>query len=521
MKWLVALLFCFFGFFATAEAASSECLYTSIYNSGEKTWLLFNSIEKLATLNFNNESEFLRQWQMAQSQVRVSCGEAWGADPQNVVFNRGRISFSLGSSPYALRTQAQGALRSLELVKTSGNLANKTLMSVVFHNGEKQFAHIVGRVGAEQSVDRYDFVFAGTQGRLIHQSHQDFLSVTNIKSLKAIYGAEPVFVQPRVHVGIIGSGLDYNQPDLAKLLAHRSEIEAEIQRVEILREKLQTHSYWSAEQLVKDKHTYLDLMQTVGFPHWMDQALGGIRPFDLVITSPDGLNLGDHETRITSRIISRRDQDVQIHFVRRMFGGFDTLNVETVVENFYKASVRIVNMSFGSSCGQLPLEEAQWRRVFEKYKDMIFVVAVGNDAVNVDQHPHCPSHFSRQYKNVISVTALDASGRLATNYSGATVNFGMSVDVAIRGDDLLVLAPNSAGSWIMNEKGGTSVAAAEVSRILVEAMLDGFVVDAQTVKSRLVESSKMSGLLFGYVGASGGIDENRFRQSLSRRASSF
>lgn len=506
---------------AITEAASSDCLYTSIYNSGEKTWLLFNTVENLATLDFADEAEFLRQWQVAQSQVLATCGEAWGADPQNVILNGGSVSFSLRSSPYALRVQTNGSLRNVELVKTSGNFANKTLMSAVFRNGEKQFVHIVGRVGAEQSVDRYDFVFRGVQGRLIHQSYQDFLNVTNIKSLKAIYGADQVFVQPRVHVGVIGSGLDYNQPDFARLLAHRSEVETDLQHTEVLREKLQTHSYWSSEELVNDKNKYLSLMQTVGFPTWMDQAMGGIRPFDLVITSPDGPNLGDHETRITSRIISRRDQDVQIHFVRRMFGGLDRLDVETVVENFYKAGVRIVNMSFGSSCGQLPLEEAQWRRVFEKYRDMIFVVAVGNEAVNVDLNPHCPSDFSRQFKNVISVTALDASGRLAMNYFGSTVNFGTSVDVAIRGDDLLVLAPNSAGNWMMNEKGGTSVAAAEVSRILVEAMLDGFVVDAQKVKRQLVRSSTKSDLLFGFVGTSGGIDEKRFRQSLSRRTNSF
>lgn len=499
--------------------ATESCLYTNIYNSGEKTWLLLNTIEKLSLLNFANETEFAEQWRVAQQQVQTQCGESLSVEPRNISFESGKTSFSIDGFAYYILKQTSGQKQKTALFKTTGNIANKNLMSVVYNNGQKEFVHIVGRDGKLESVDRFDFVYAGVDAALIHQSRQDFTNTSLIKSMKSIYGSVPTMAKVKLPVGIIGSGLDYNHPNFARRLKHRYQIESDLQTTDALRDDLQTKSYWSAQDLIDDKNEYLQKMQVVGFPEWMDQALGGIRPFDTILINPDLGGTGDHETRITSRIISRGDAAIQLHFARRMFGPLDLLNVEEVVENFYREGVRIVNMSFGSTCGLLPLEEAQWNSVFRKYSDMIFVVAVGNHGLNVDEpsKTQCPSNFSKTYKNVISVTALGTAGELAV-YNGVTVNFGKSVDVAIKADNLSVLAPFSgADAWIQMRDGGTSVAASEVTRVLVEALLDGYTLDAQKVKSLLMSTSTPVSHLKNKVASGGEINVEGFRQRLQKK----
>ena len=99
------------------------------------------------------------------------------------------------------------------------------------------------------------------------------------------------------------------------------------------------------------------------------------------------------------------------------------------------------------------------------------------------------------------------------------MNYGVSVDLAIRADALNVLAPlqydGSNFQWINHATGWTSHAAAEVSRVIVHAMADGYRVSPQTVKEQLVRTSRKNRYLKDFVKSSGVVDENAFRASFT------
>jgi len=197
-------------------------------------------------------------------------------------------------------------------------------------------------------------------------------------------------------------------------------------------------------------------------------------------------------------------------------GSVDSLNVTKVINMFASKGVRIVNLSFGSSCGRLPKEEKMWEEVFASHPEIVFVVSAGNSGRNTSFTPFCPAVYSQKFKNVISVTALDPNGQLAVYYD-TPVNYGVGVDLAVKSDNLEVLIPYRKNlRWENNANGATSLAAAEISRILTEVVLEGLVWDAQTVKEALIKTSVYSLVLEGVNGTSSEVDEWAFRDFLKK-----
>lgn len=341
-----------------------------------------------------------------------------------------------------------------------------------------------------------------------------------IKSLQSIYSSttDLELKTPRAVVGVIGSGVDYNHPGLAKFLAIRSELEQRLQQLE---------AQPQAKTLNSCEYQLLQSERGVGFPRWMDQALASPWPMDEVIQ--DGVLQPhlDHETRVTSRIIQGRD-DIAVHFVRRMYGNQqDIFNVSTVLENFSLRGVKIVNMSFGSDCGVLPMEEHAWSQIFKRYPQIIFVISAGNSGRNLDYHDYCPAKYSRENANVISVTSVTSDGVISVNYdpdSGKNIltNYGATVDLAIRADNLPVLAAhhydeNVGNPWINHSIGWTSHAAAEVTRVITHALADGYSIDPQLVKEQLIKTSRKSRFLKDFVKSGGQVDEAAFRALIEQR----
>jgi hypothetical protein len=304
-------------------------------------------------------------------------------------------------------------------------------------------------------------------------------------------------------VGVIGTGVDYNNPNLAPQLHGRRTMEKDIQKLERLKKDLQAKAYESLLDYVADYKQFETNFNSTGFPKWMDQALGTTRPFDQVILNKMRSNLPgghkDHETRISSRIIKDLPQ-VELFSVRRAYGASDHFNVSEVVSNLHSNGVRLINMSFGWKCGLYPEEEKAWETVFQKYSDVIFVVSAGNDGENTELVKFCPATNSERFGNVISVTALNDQGELAS-YFGRAVNYGRNIDFAIKADNLEVLWPNGRdGKWSINEKGATSMATAQVTRLILRAhALTGYDLDASNVKSDLIRISKVSKELMSSV----------------------
>jgi Subtilase family len=335
-----------------------------------------------------------------------------------------------------------------------------------------------------------------------------------LKSLRAIYGSSSFQVQKtRAVVGIIGSGLDYNHPGLARFLAARAGQEAGLQNLENSFEYQKQSD--CERQLIQEE-------QNLGFPRWMDQALGSPWPMDQIYEDGILQPQREHETRVASRIIYGRD-DVSLHFVRRMYGKqMDIFNAYQAIYHFRRQGVQVINMSFGSDCGKFSREEKAWEEIFKFYSKMIFVIAAGNSGKNLDYVRYCPARFSKDYPNVISVTSVASDNGISVNYDvelgrEILVNYGKSVDVAIKSDSLPVLIPyqHEAG-WVTHETGWTSHAAAEVSRILAHAIADGYVVEPHAVKEQLMKTSRKNRHLREFVKSGGEVDEAAFRAILAQ-----
>ncbi len=339
-----------------------------------------------------------------------------------------------------------------------------------------------------------------------------------IKSLRSIYDSDNLPLNaPKVVVGVIGSGVDYNHPGLAKFLSIRTKFEKNLQKLEDLPKN---------KNLNACEHQRLQENSGIGFPRWMDQALGSPWPMDQIFKNGVLQPYLEHETRVTSRIIKGRS-DIAVHFVRRMYGNQqDIFDVADVIKNFSSRGVKIINVSFGSDCGVLPSEEHAWSQIFKKYPQIIFVIAAGNSGRNLDYFDYCPAKFSRDNANVISVTSVTSDGVISVNVdpeSGRNIltNYGATVDLSMRADNLPVLAAhhyeyNVGNLWINHSTGWTSHAAAEVTRVIGHAMADGYSINAQTVKEQLIGTSRKSRFLQGFVRSGGQVDEDAFRATLTR-----
>ncbi len=336
-----------------------------------------------------------------------------------------------------------------------------------------------------------------------------------LKSLKSLYGVDNVPVAKAI-VGVIGSGIDYNHPGMARFLAVRAELESKLQKIEKIS---------NVESLTPCEYQKIQQERNVGFPLWMDQAFKTPWPMDQVFQNGILKPNLNHETRVASRIMYGRD-DVAVHFVRRMFGSDrDIFNAAQVIENFANHGVQVVNMSFGSDCGVLPREEQSWSLLFKLYPQLIFVVSAGNSGRNLNYFEYCPAKFSRDNPNVISVTSVTSDGNISVNYDpeagrDVLVNYGTSVDVAIRADGLSVLVPytyydDNDSQWIRQTTGWTSHAAAEVTRVIAHAIADGLPVRSATVKQQLIRTSRKKRYLNEFVKSGGEVDELSFRANLA------
>lgn len=509
------------------SAADQACKYTEVYSATRKTYLILNLVDRLALKKEDLKFEAQSFVETLAQKVVQDCSSDQDLKISKIEFEGNALTFEYGSGDHSIEWLSDGDANYVVYKKLYGSYKDEPLM-VTKYNGldAKEFIRITGRYGSENANTRYTFFFSGLDHKILNKIE---LKVTNLKdprSLKSIYGPDyksaVVGESALIKVGVVGTGLDYNHPGVAKHLAYRLEMEADLQVLEKLDTKLRESPFINQKTYEASMKQFNDLQPKVGFPIWMDQALKTKSPYDAVIVDKKR-SLGpnkEHETRVTSRLL-RTGGAVEVHFVRRSMGSIDDLNVEDVIGRFAEQGVRLVNLSFGSSCGRLPKEEKMWDEAFERYPEIVFVVSAGNSGFSTSTKPFCPAAFSKVYKNVISVTALSSEGQLAVYY-GTPVNFGEDIDLAVKSDNLEVLIPfRKTLRWENNANGATSLAAAEVSRILTEVVLEGLEWNAQTVKELLVKTSVYKPLLEGVNKTSSEVDEWAFREALKRASKHY
>jgi len=494
-----------------------HCMHSEIYSSSSSTFLILNVVRDLSLKKRELSEAPKVTFQNAVVNALANCAPHAKMKISDVEYKSNVLSFVYGSGLQTVEWLTNGSAEYVVYKKTYGTYKDEPIMVVKYNSGEPVFTRVTGRLGAEQANTRYTFFYRGRESKASLQIELKNKNTKDIRSLKSIYGEDIEPVAPLIQIGVVGTGLDYNHIGLAKHLAYRPEIEDELQKLERLEFEIRKNPFVSALEYKKHSSVFENLKSKIGFPLWMDQALGTSKPLDSVIINRKVSRGGvrEHETRVTSRII-RGGGPVEVHFARRSMGSVDILNVHEVVENFAKKGVKLVNLSFGSQCGGLPLEEKMWDEAFANHPEMIFVVSAGNSGLNTSDVSFCPAFYSQKYKNVISVTALGTDGDLAA-YFETSVNFGDAVDLAIRADNLEVLIPyRKRLKWENNANGATSIAAAEVSRILTEAVVAGLSWSAQTVKEVLVSTSLKRPELKGVNKHSSEVDEWAFRAALRK-----
>jgi subtilisin family serine protease len=194
--------------------------------------------------------------------------------------------------------------------------------------------------------------------------------------------------------------------------------------------------------------------------------------------------------------------------------GHDSQAIEAIA---YAKSfgVRIANNSWGGRGRQqdaLPLYDAI------RTSGMLFVASAGNDAVDNDLEatPTLPASFD--LPNVVSVAAIDNTGRLAS-FS----NFGpRTVDVAAPGAAILSALPadpdNPEPGW--GWLSGTSMASPHVTgtAALVASVLPSVAADPIAMKARLLGSAKRDGATAGLTVSGRVIDAFRALDRVAPRA---
>ena len=135
---------------------------------------------------------------------------------------------------------------------------------------------------------------------------------------------------------------------------------------------------------------------------------------------------------------------------------FPALNMckfKELVEHIAKNSIRLVNLSMGSS----KLEDWKcFEKIAKEKMNIIFVVSAGNNGFNIDQNPIYPA--SLDLKNILTVTSSDQSGRL-----GRSSNYGKkSVDFLVPAERLEVIDHRGVKTFT----GGTSYAAPRLSALI-------------------------------------------------------
>lgn len=268
----------------------------------------------------------------------------------------------------------------------------------------------------------------------------------------------------RALVAIYDSGIDYNHPELAykipqppvqmtRAIEQRlSEIRTQLAHLKKEIEALTWTPTWTAKKaelneraqtLRREGQSY-----TFGWAFDRDDHL----PFDFVF---EPLNphrqFADHGTHVGG-IVTRDSEDIALLPLRYALTG--DRDHHAAIKYAHSKGARIVNISLGTTS---PYVFENFEKTLDEFKDMLFIVAAGNDGADLAVKKVWPADFTRP--NVIVVGATHASGAYArgSNYNA------QKVDLAAIGVDVKSLSPVAMGGAATYS--GTSQAAPQVSRV--------------------------------------------------------
>ena len=190
---------------------------------------------------------------------------------------------------------------------------------------------------------------------------------------------------------------------------------------------------------------------------------------------------GTHISGIIAQVANY--QGIPLHLINcKVFknGKAYTSDVIEAIEFSVEKGAKIINMSFGGTQYNQALFEAV------RDTDALFICAVGNNRMCLDDTPIYPACF--ELPNIISVTSTNADGGFSY-FSNYSTN---KVDIAARGRDVVSAIPNNKSLAYT----GTSMSAAYVSGVAMAISANYADWDISQIKTHILDTAdRFSNLL--------------------------
>lgn len=248
----------------------------------------------------------------------------------------------------------------------------------------------------------------------------DYFRDPPVLSLNEIYGRTFDSPKDAVKVGIVDSGVDYNHRALARSIPRA----------------LNGKNEWTI----------------AGYDFFDNDPLA----FDIADDS-----LASHGTGVAAMVVGV-EPSAEIIPVRYPSSGelFESIAFAR------NAGAQIINLSLGvskeTSAEVRKSLESSIEKAIREFEDVTFVVASGNESLNVDSEKFIPQ--SLHFPNLIVVGSVSKRGRLTKNEFWGSNFSKFSVQVAALGEDLKVPVPGGTYEVV----GGTSFAAPQVAGVLAK-----------------------------------------------------
>jgi subtilisin family serine protease len=166
-------------------------------------------------------------------------------------------------------------------------------------------------------------------------------------------------------------------------------------------------------------------------------------------------------------------------------------NITKAIDFAHQEGAFVVNMSLGAELTNLSDEAKSYyydlikkefnKKLTQTWQDMLFIIAAGNESVNIDESIIFPASVAFVNQLVIGATEMSGKNEVPAEYT----NIGSTVDVSIRGTDIKALFPHNEREKLS----GTSMAAPLVSNLALKIKLTAPCLNAAEVRKIILETA--------------------------------